>query len=61
MVEERPFSVAEAKSAKEAFITSASAFVMPVVSIDGAPVSDGNPGEMTKQLREIYLAEARLS
>lgn len=60
-VEERPFNVAEAKSAKEAFITSASAFVMPVVSIDGAPISDGNPGEMTKQLREIYLAEARLS
>jgi len=60
-VEERAFTVEEAKSAKEAFITSASAFVMPVVSIDGAKISDGSPGEMTKRLRQIYLNEAKLS
>ncbi|MBL1406515.1 MAG: D-amino acid aminotransferase, partial [Rhizobiales bacterium] len=37
---------------------SASAFVMPVVSIDGATIGDGKPGELTKRLRELYLEEA---
>ena len=58
-VEERPFSVAEALAAKEAFITSASAFVQPVVSIDGKQVGDGKVGPMATRLREIYVDFAR--
>ncbi len=58
-VEERPFTVAEAKAADEAFITSASAFVMPVVDIDGVAVGDGKPGRVATRLREIYLDESR--
>ncbi|KPQ06434.1 MAG: D-alanine transaminase Dat [Rhodobacteraceae bacterium HLUCCA12] len=58
-VEERPFTVAEAQAAEEAFITSASAFVMPVVAIDGAAVGAGVPGPVTRRLREIYLEEMR--
>ncbi|CTQ31564.1 D-amino-acid transaminase [Jannaschia rubra] len=58
-VEERPFTVEEARSAEEAFVTSASAFVMPVVEIDGRPVGDGQPGPVARRLREIYLEESR--
>lgn len=58
-VEERPFSVAEALAAKEAFTTSATVFVQPVVSIDGKPVGNGKPGPMTERLREIYIVFAR--
>ena len=58
-VEERAFSVQEALAAKEAFITSASLFVQPVVNIDGKDVSDGKPGPMTRRLREIYVEFAR--
>jgi D-alanine transaminase len=58
-VEERPFSIAEALVAKEAFTTSATVFVQPVVSIDGKPVGSGKPGPMTKRLREIYIEFAR--
>ncbi|MGE5159354.1 MAG: D-amino-acid transaminase [Gemmatimonas sp.] len=58
-IEERPFSVSEALAAKEAFATSASLFVQPVISIDGKPVADGKPGPMTKRLREIYIEFAR--
>ena len=57
-VEERPFTVEEAKAADEAFVTSASAFVMPVVELDGAPLGDGTPGPIAKRLREIYLEES---
>ena len=57
-IEERLFTIEEAKNAKEAFITSASAFVMPVVSIDGVKLGNGKPRDMTKQLRAIYLEEA---
>lgn len=53
-VEERAFSVAEAKSAKEAFITAATTLVMPVVRIDGAPVGDGRPGPVTLSLRRAF-------
>ncbi len=55
-IEERPFTVAEAKAAREAFISSATTLVTPVVTIDGAPVADGKPGGMAKALREAYLA-----
>lgn len=58
-IERRPFTVDEARAAREAFITSASTLVMPVVSIDGAPVADGAPGPMAARLRELYIARAR--
>ncbi len=58
-VEERPFTLDEARSADEAFITSASTFVMPVVQIDDAPVGQGVPGPVSSRLREIYLEESR--
>jgi D-alanine transaminase len=57
-IEERPFTLEEAKGAKEAFVTSASAFVMPVISIDGTSIGDGKPGALSKRLRAIYLDEA---
>lgn len=53
-VEERPFTVAEAKAAKEAFITAATALVTPIVSIDGAPVGDGRPGRVALELRRRF-------
>ncbi|RVT87245.1 D-amino-acid transaminase [Rhodobacteraceae bacterium CCMM004] len=58
-VEERAFTVEEAKAADEAFVTSASAFVMPVVGIDGVTLGDGTPGPVARRLREIYLEESR--
>ena len=57
-VEERSFTIDEAKAADEAFITSASTFVMPVVEIDGTSLGDGTPGHVSKRLREIYLEES---
>ena len=59
VVEERAFTVEEAKAADEAFVTSASTFVMPVVEIDGETVGDGTPGPVARRLREIYLDESR--
>jgi D-alanine transaminase len=58
-VEERSFTIEEAQAADEAFITSASTFVMPVVEIDGAPIGTGTPGPIAARLREIYLEESR--
>ena len=58
-VEERPFTIAEAQSADEAFSTAASIFVMPVVEIDGAVIGSGKPGPIALRLREIYLEEMR--
>jgi D-alanine transaminase len=58
-VEERSFTIDEAKQADEAFTTSASAFVMPVVEIDGVALGDGTPGAIAPRLREIYLDEMR--
>lgn len=57
-IEERPFSVDEAYRASEAFITSATTFVMPVVSIDGRTVGDGRPGRLSRRLRELYIQMA---
>ena len=57
-VEERAFSVEEALDAREAFITSASNFVLPVVEIDGRVLGDGRPGPVARRLREIYIAAA---
>ena len=58
-VQERPFTIEEAQAADEAFITSASTFVMPVVEIDGLELGDGKPGPVATRLREIYLDESR--
>lgn len=58
-IEERPFTVAEALAAKEAFITSASSFVQPVVTLDGQTIASGKPGPIAGRLREIYVEFAR--
>lgn len=58
-VEERSFTLDEAKAADEAFITSASSFVTPVVEIDGAKLGDGTPGPLVQRLRQIYIDESR--
>ncbi|OWY03671.1 D-amino acid aminotransferase [Thioclava sp. F1Mire-8] len=58
-IEERPFTIEEAQAADEAFFTSASAFVMPVVEIDGETVGEGVVGPVAVRLREIYLDESR--
>jgi D-alanine transaminase len=52
---ERPFSLAEAKNAREAFITSATSFVTPVVTIDGQMVGEGRVGPTARRLREEYV------
>ena len=57
-VEERAFTVLEVQDADEAFFTSASAFVMPVVEIDGVVIGSGAPGSVSLRLREIYLEES---
>jgi len=59
--EERPFRVEEAKSAREAFQTSASGLVMPVVRIDGHVIGGGRPGEIALELRKIYHNVAEIS
>jgi D-alanine transaminase len=58
-IEERLFTVEEACHASEAFLTSATSFVLPVVAIDDRIVGDGRPGERTRRLRALYLATAR--
>ncbi len=57
-VEERPFSVDEAKQAAEAFCTSATTFVLPIVEINGQPIGDGTPGPVAKALRKVYISES---
>lgn len=59
VVEERPFTVEEAKAAREAFSTSATAFVNPVVEIDGVTLGDGKPGPVATRLRQVYLDAAK--
>lgn len=58
-LDERPFSVDEAKRAREVFVTAASSFVMPLVSLDGVKIGDGKPGPIATRLREVYLDQAR--
>ncbi|MBY3381778.1 D-amino-acid transaminase [Rhizobium laguerreae] len=55
--EERAFTADEAKNAAEAFITSATNFVLPVTKIDGRPVGDGKPGPLTLRLRKLYIEQ----
>jgi D-alanine transaminase len=52
---ERPFALGEARAASEAFLTSTTVDLLPVVRIDGVPVGDGAPGPLTRRLRELYL------
>ncbi|WP_321501299.1 D-amino-acid transaminase [Breoghania sp.] len=58
-VEERAFTVAEAQAAAEAFSTSATGFVNPVIEIDGVAIGDGKPGPVAQRLREIYIETSR--
>lgn len=60
-VEERAFTAVEAKAAREAFQTSASGLVMPVVKIDGEPVGEGRPGKTALELRGVYHTVAEIS
>jgi D-alanine transaminase len=53
--EQRSFTPDEAKSAAEAFITSAGVFVMPVIAIDGQNIGDGKPGPISQKLRALYI------
>lgn len=54
-IEEGAFTPDEAYRAKEAFITSATAFALPVVTIDGHQIGDGRPGPVTRRLRQLYI------
>ena len=58
-IEERAFTVDEAKRAREVFVTAASTFVMPIVSLDGTKIGSGKPGPVATRLRETYLEQAR--
>nr|WP_280822983.1 D-amino-acid transaminase [Mesorhizobium soli] len=58
-VEERLFTAEEAREAKEAFLTSASSLVTPVIRIGDHVIGDGTPGPLTKRLQTIYLELAR--
>lgn len=54
-IEERGFTVDEAKSAREAFISAATTVIMPIVEIDGQPVANGHPGSVALSLREAFF------
>jgi D-alanine transaminase len=58
---ERPFTIEEAKAAREAFNTSATSVVMPVVSIDGSPVGNGAPGLLSSRLRAAFHSAAEVA
>lgn len=60
-VEVRPFTITEATSAREAFITSATNTVMPVVRLDERPVGDGRPGPVARKLRSRFHHIAEIS
>lgn len=58
-VVERKFTVAEAKAAREAFLSSATGAAVPVVAIDGQTLGNGAPGALTRHIRELYFTRAR--
>jgi D-alanine transaminase len=60
-LEERAFTPQEASQAAEAFVTASSQIVMPVVMIDGQAIGDGNPGKITRRLREEFHRFATFS
>lgn len=57
-LEERAYTLDEAKGAAEAFITSSTSFVYPVVTLDGQAIADGKPGALTQRLRQLYIDHA---
>ncbi len=57
-VVERPFTVQEAKEADEAFLSSASTIVVPIIDIDGQQIGDGKPGPVARRMRELYIKSA---
>ncbi len=58
---ERKFTVEEARTAREAFLSASSAIIVPVVSVDGTVIGNGAPGSVTMRLREAYAASGQLS
>ena len=60
-LEERPFTIAEACGASEAYVTAATQIVMPVVAIDGHPIGDGRPGPIALRLRDAFHRFADIS
>ncbi len=58
-LEERLFTVEEALDADEAFLSSATTLVMPIVDIDGTMIGGGQPGPMARKMREAYIAEIK--
>ncbi|WP_458699342.1 D-amino-acid transaminase [Sulfurospirillum sp. 1307] len=55
---ERPFTPEEAYEADEAFLSSATTFVLPIVELDGKKIGDGKPGPIYKKMREMYIKSA---
>ncbi|MFN8830032.1 MAG: D-amino-acid transaminase [Labrys sp. (in: a-proteobacteria)] len=60
-IEERPFTVAEAKAAREAFISAATTLIMPVVKIDDTVIGNGKPGSMALRLRAEFHSHAEMA
>lgn len=58
-ISEKPFTIAEAQGAKEAFITGAGSLLTPIVQVDGVKLADGKPGEVAARLRRLYIERAR--
>ena len=56
--EERPFTISEAENAIEAFVTSASCMVTPVIEINNKIIADGKPGSLTRKLRKVFIEES---
>lgn len=59
VLEERPFTPEEAYHASEIFLSSATTFVLPVITLDGKAIGTGKPGPIAKRLREIYIARVK--
>ena len=58
-INEKPFTIAEAQAAREAFITGAGTLVLPIVKVDGVKIGDGAPGPVATRLRRLYIQRAR--
>ena len=58
-INEKPFTIAEAQAAREAFVTGAGTLVLPIVNIDGVKLGDGSPGPIATRLRRLYIQRAR--
>lgn len=58
-INEKPFTIAEAQAAREAFITGAGSLVTPIVCVDGVKLGDGAPGPVATRLRRLYIDRAK--